>query len=240
MICHRFLSIAALLVSFAPQASAAGSLVCDSAAITSTPKSREASPCTFAILEEGGGLYDMASFTFGGLDDEEPTMVVYTKTQATLNTFDDGSSEVVWMGTVSSGDGGFGLATLVQNTNGDVSGTFNTLSSAFAVTKLPSGALRVKETYWEDALETGTDVEAEGGAAQGRVDGGEETLMAAEMVVARPKSQSEVVSTGEGVAIQDSAGNRMLREQDRGLQSYADIHVLVIITNAAMCESAGL
>jgi len=128
----------------------------------------------------------------------------------------------------------------VQNTNGDVSGTFNTLSTAFALTQMPSGALRVKETYWVDALETGTDVEAEGGAAQGRVDGGEETLMAAEMMVARPKSQSEVVSTGEGVAIQDSAGNRMLRGQDRGLQSNAKIDVLIVVTNAAMCESAGL
>jgi len=226
----------------------AGRLECDPSTVTTTATSRSAS-CSFVMEDADDGMMGMASFSFAGMDndnaDEEP-MLVYTKAKATQRTLDaDGAYDVTWMG---SGSGEMGqLATLVQMPSGAIAGSFRTATSAFMLMPEESGGrLRLQETYWADAMESGIDDDAavandEGATAADALDGrSNESMMPAAVSVVLPQSDDTTVSMGDGVVVapDGDANNRNLRNRD--LQSITTIDVLVIATNRAMCESARL
>lgn len=250
MLVHRSILVASAVFTTVLRGAAAGagSLGCDPSTVTTTEKSRSAS-CTFVLDDaEEEGMMGMSSFSFAGVDnstDEE--LLVYTKIKATRRTLDNGS-DVTWMGSSP----GAGFATLVQSPNGGIAGSFRTGVSAFTIMSneedAAPGLVRVKETYWVDAMESGTDDTAAGEEENG--DSGiaglggrsDEAMSPAAMTVVLPQSEDTTVSEGEATGVVAPGRNRNLRTHNNGrdLQSTTTIDVLIVVTNSAMCESANL
>lgn len=255
MLLHRTILVASAVFTTVLRVAAAGGgggrLECNPTTVTTTANSRSAT-CTFVVdgdAEQGGSMLGMPSFSFAGVDNDDEQLLVYTKTIATERTLNnDGGHDVTWRGSSA-----VGFATLVQMPSGGIAGSFRTRASAFMITPHEDAAaagsllVRVQETYWVNAMESGTD-----DAATGEEDGGDGMAVAlgghsgkalsSAMTVVLPQGEETTVSEGEGTRISTPNAIRNIRGSNnnnrRDLESITTINVLVLVTKCAMCESA--
>ena len=182
-------------------------------------------------------LFNMSSLSVptGMGNGRAESEAVYTKIESTRRKL-SGGMETVWKGSLSDSNR-FGFATLIQNSD-SLAGTFSTETSAFVLTKTHDGNLQLKETFWKDDLDSGS-VELDEIVPEVSDLGDsifEETLFAS-MVVEMPKVEDSITSIGKNVF---EGQHRMLRDGDRSLLTLTNVDVLVLVSNRAMCESAGL
>jgi Metallo-peptidase family M12B Reprolysin-like len=232
------LTIALLCLNSINHAGAESTLVVDMATLSLGDKSRDFS-ATLSI--DGNDLFNMPKFTFTEMgEDESSDAVVYTKTKATSRIMDSGAEEVAWHGVIAE-TGRVGFATLVRVASGNVVGTFTTELATYELIKMPDGNLHVRSIYWDDLTESSDGKEEdqlflEEGASS-RTNNG----IAAVDSFRRDTSGTITSSTGEGATMMEHSNRQLLRDGgERILQENVVIDVLVIITNRAMCEFAGL
>lgn len=227
-----FSSLMPLFLAGTADAAALGSLVCDpSTLVESGPRSRTAS-CSFSLEgdDASSDLFHMDAFAFNGLDGA--SSVVFLRTKSTLDTFQDNSQETFWMGS-NSDDMSYGFTTLVQGSSDDggLAGNINTEHATYLLVPGSSiGTIRVREMLWKTAQAfspTGVEAELDGTDAV-------DLDVSDAIEVTFPKLQDRETLPGSGSGI-DSDTNR-----NRKLQETADVRVLVLVTNRAMCESADL
>jgi len=216
--------------------------------------------CTYAIAENIIDLHTTSMAATISIDDEsdllnmpsfilreknegnETNSAAYTKTKATTRTMNSGHHETIWEGVIMD-KGHVGFATLVRRANGKISGTFSTDEAAYSLTNLADGTVQVRKSLWQDALESGDPDESEEDehiplAALKAVE--KDSEIEAAVFVKPDISGSVKTSIGEGFAAVGPNNNSKLRGgKGRSLQSGPVIDVLVLITNRAMCESAG-
>jgi len=204
-----------------------------------------ASMATTISIDNDGDLLNMPSFTLREKNEgSEANSAVYTKIKATTRMMNSGHQETIWEGVIMD-KGHVGFATLVRRANGKISGTFSADEAAYSLTNLADGTLQVRKSLWRDALESGDpDDESEEDehiplAALKAVE--KDSEIEAAVFVKPDISGSVRTSIGEGfAAVVNPNNNRELRGgKGRSLQSKPVIDVLVLITNRAMCESAG-
>ena len=226
------LSLALLVAAaFAVRGTDAGKINLDLRTLVTTKKSLTAT-ASFSIDVGDINLFNMPSFI---LPTGEGAEFVYIKTESTERKI-KGGTEVVWQGSLSESNR-FGLATLVQKSNGNLAGIFSTETSAFTLTTMPGGTLQLKETFWVDAPEH-SDSEPE--APEGDVgDTVFEETMFSSLVVESPAAEVSSISSGNGVDVSGGT-DRSLRDGNRSLQSMTNVDVLILITNRALCETAKL
>jgi hypothetical protein len=194
---------------------------------------------------DDGDLFSMSSFTFKEKNEgKETDSAVYTKIKATTRAMTSGLDETIWEGVIL-GKGHVGFATLVRRPNGKISGTFSTGEAAFSLNNLADGTIQVRKRLWQDALETGglddnTEEDTQLTLPALKHAGKSSELKAAAFVKLDISGTTKT-SIGEGSTAIVSNNKRMLRTEDgrRNLKSGPIIDVLVLITNRAMCESAG-
>lgn len=192
---------------------------------------------TFTI--ENDDLFNMPSFIFTGMasdeNDDDNNAAAFTKIKATKRIMDSVSEEIVWEGTITESDR-VGFATLVRIANGDVAGHFSTETTTYSLLNVPDGTLQIRAENWADFPE---EEEEEGSSAS--LDLPSIDAFTAEVSVEPDTSGETTTSKGKGTAIEGPNG-RMLRTGDGRKLPHAleVIDVLVLITNRAMCEYAGL
>jgi len=204
--------------------------------VLGTDKSRTAA-VALIVDEEDVDLFNMPTLTLPSMEssDDEAPQTVYTKTESITRKGAQGGIEVVWKGSISD-RGRIGFATLIQSSTGRLAGVLDTETSAFTLATMPNGILQLREAFWEDAKDS-ESIEFDGDA--GDLDGRTNVEELVSVMVAENPS-GEVLTTSRGAGVELSGPTRMLRGEDRNLQSWTNVDVLVLITNRAACESAGL
>ena len=235
------LLIAAAII--AHHATDAGQIDVDPGTLTTRGKSNCVSASFSVNAETDVDLFNMPSLSLplavGGT--EEAEVVVFTKTEATRRTVDDGLVEVVWHGSLSDSER-FGHATLIQKSDGNVAGILSTETSAFTLKTLPDGSLELEESFWADDFEDSVYEEEYIEESDSIVDGdaGSDESFTSAMVVDSPTSVTSETSWGQGIGVFDEGENRSLRDENRILQQFRNVDVLILITNRAMCSAARL
>ena len=222
-----------LVGAFALGGAAAGRIDLDAGSVVTKEKSIVAS-ASFSISTGDIDLFNMPSFI---LSTAVGLSFAYTKTEATQRKV-VGGVEVVWHGSLSESNR-FGLATLIQKSDGNLAGIFSTETSAFTLTTMPVGTLQLTETFWVDAPE---DSEADMAPTDAEGDIGDaiyEEKLFSQLIVESPKSVESVTSGGNGAGV-TGGGNRSLKDGHRSLQTMTRVDVLILITNRALCETAKL
>jgi len=128
-----------------------------------------------------------------------------------------------------------GFATLVRVANGDVAGHFSTETTTYSLLKIPDGTLQLRANYWNDIQE---ETEEERGSSASN-DLPSVHLLDAEVFVKPDNSGETTTSKGDGTAI-EGQGGRLLRTDRQLAGNPVVVDLLVLITNRAMCEYAGL
>lgn len=152
---------------------------------------------------------------------------VYRKMKSEMRTMEDGETETVWVGVNDR----MGFATLVQTPDG-MAGSFTTSTATYSLMQAPDGTMQMKTILWADLPDEG--------------DSKEETLtMALNDTTSMermtpPAPPNKVINTVVDEVDSPTANgpSRFLR-QSRQLQT-SNIRVLLLVTNRAMCENAGL
>ena len=196
---------------------------------------------TATISIDGNDLFNMPKFTFTGMGEGETSdAAVYTKTKATTRTMDSGAEEVVWHGAIAE-TGRVGFATLVRDATGDIVGTFTTELATYELIKMPDGNLHVRAIYWKDIKES-VDGEEDDGSFLPKIASSGTTTGMTSVASFRPDHSGTVTSSaGEGGTRKLYSNRKLLRSGgERNLQGNVMIDVLVLVTNRAMCEFAGL
>lgn len=159
---------------------------------------------------------------------------VYMKVSSEKVTMDSGATQTIWHGAMMGESMGF--ATLVQTIDGTVAGTFTTEDAAYSVMTDPNGTMQMKMTPWADF--------PDGAAANATTTASNSTTdieIAAESFVPPMVMNGTVLSkdldTVRTVVTAGHSGRRLLRS--RQLQT-STVRVLLIVTDAARCEYAGL
>lgn len=225
-----FLATALLLTSSI--ASADSVIKVDMGKMTKNDESRTRTAAATVSIDNDD-LCNMSSFKFMGMGRRDAA-AVYTKSKSTTRTLTDGSQEVVWEGALMD-KGRVGFATLVQMANGFVAGTFTTETNTYSLVQMPDGTLQVQVKEWKDAMEGGSTHEEQREPLNHVKSAKPVSISAAMSVHPATHVTKSVSSQGEATAIQGP--NRNLR---RNLQANSVIDVLVIVTDRARCEHAGL
>jgi hypothetical protein len=202
--------------------------------------------------------------TNGTLVDSEQWLQ-FVKTRAYRNPH---HGHWIWQGMVpmdsmeEDGDGttatSFGYATFVETEYGCIAGTFTSYHSVFTMTCLPDGTIRVDQILWEDfPQQTVPNVEedAVGNAADYYyeddgivINPAYEEFMAVlkEVAITSEEEEEDIEadSTNNNSSIPDVSSTWATGQitSDFFLPSKSQTHVLdllVIVTNAAMCQQAG-
>jgi len=238
---YYWLVLSVVAASFAVRRAEGGNVEIVSTSIVETGKSRTAIAALSISEEDAIDLFRMPTLSLPSMGSGSDDETVYTKTESIIRTIEEqGGLEVVWKGSISE-PGRIGFATLIQGSNGELAGIMNTETSAFSLSTMPDGILQLRETFWRDGAPDGGSIEFEGfeGDIGGRSSGVNEPVSAA-LFVDNPKRDILETSRGNGARLTREPGSRMLRDEDRKLQSMTNVDVLVLISNRAACESAGL
>jgi len=191
-------------------------------------------------------LRTMDSIEFDGLEDSD-LHIRFIKTKTASR---DKGRETVWQGTLE-GTGGLGFATFVRSAGGQLSGTFSTEKAAHFLITFPDGSTHVKATPWSAFQDTVGGVVHEAPTTKSSASLNE--IAAADLSafvsfypkehghftpeIYRPETKLLVpphrMLRGEGQDPITAAQNRLLQENFQ-------VDVLVVVTNRAMCEFAGL
>jgi len=168
--------------------------------------------------------------------DQDP--VVFMKMSSEKITMDSGATQTMWHGAMM-GDGSFGFATLVESADRTMSGTFTTADAAYSIMTDPDGIVQVKMTRWADFPPELDDIAGNETATNN-------TMRTTDDFVAESSNApmamngtivSNMVDTVRTV-VSSPFGGRRLRSS-RELQT-STARVLLVVTNAARCEYAGL
>ena len=196
------------------------------------------------ITIDNDDLYNMSAITFagmrhGGVSDA----AVYTKTYATRRTMTSNHTKVVWHGVIAEA-GRFGFATLVRGVTGHVVGTLTTEVATYDLVTLPDGNLHVRSTMWKNHKH-GMGIEKAQENRQVLSEMADNVTAMSVVHSFRPDhSGTATKSMGEGAAMLQNSNRKLLRDGsgvgERGLQGTTVVDILVIVTNRAMCEYAGL
>ena len=168
--------------------------------------------------------------------------MVYQKLSTERVTMDSGATQTTWRGTMR---GGLGFATLMQTSHGSMTGTFSTQDAAYSLMTDLEGNSHMKMTRWVD-FTVEADVHV---AATTRSNTTSTRLLRRERhtTTTTPALQAPPMTmTGTMVAkqVHDTRTNetaRFLRtaHHSRELQ-ISSVRVLLLVTNGALCEYAGL
>lgn len=176
-------------------------------------------------------------------EDEESDSAVFTKTKATVCQMGNGSKEVVWEGAIME-SGRVGFATLVRGVNGDIAGSFSTEAATYSLITMPDGSVQVRAQLWKDAdlddlEDEGNDEDLAKREPAAPSSSKSESKLSPMMFVHFDNSGITKTFWGNSTLIEGP--KHMLRTGgNRNLQGNHRIDVLVIVTNRAMCEYAGL
>ena len=231
--CFSLLFASFLAAAFALGGVAAGTIDLDRTTIVVKERSIFAT-ASFSFSNGDIDLFSMPNFI---LSTAVGVRLDYTKTEATQRKV-VGGLEIVWHGSLSDTNR-FGLATLIQKSDGNIAGIFSTETSAFTLTSMPAGTLQLKEAFWVDAPE---DSEADIAPEEPEGDIGDdiqEEKLFSGLIVESPKTLESITSSGKGLDVTDG-GNRSLKDGNRSLQTMTKVDVLILITNRALCEAAKL
>lgn len=192
---------------------------------------------TAAVAVDNSELFNTTSFgiTSVGGGPDYSDRVVFKKTHSTIRTLKNGKIEVTWHGGIID-NGRIGFATILLTGNGDLVATFSTQSSVFELDTLPNGILRVKATLWKDVVD-----------GEGIEPGGAKLASTPRMANARfnfvgsfdpDQSGSVTTSSVNGVVAKENSKRGNVFERSAAINTIVDI--LILVTNRAMCEVAGL
>jgi hypothetical protein len=233
-------SFALLLASaiIVHHATDAGRIDVDASTLTSTEKSNRVSVSFSFNAETENDLFNMLSLSLPTEvgSTEEAEVVVYTKTEATQRTVENGLVEIAWHGSLSE-SARFGHATLIQTSDGNVAGILSTETSSFTLKTMPDGTLELEETFWADDFEDSVYEEEYLEESDSLVEGDAEETFTPAMIVDSPISVTSETSWGQGIDVAEGE-NRSLRDENRSLQQLRRVDVLVLVTNRAMCSAA--
>ena len=193
----------------------------------------------------------------------EYSSITYTQSELSVQLRTDGSLVTVWKGSHSTqepnGNIVLGVATLVQQPNGDIFANFGTETSAFNLLKLSSLSevgeyYQIQETRWSDiGNESDEEATMDTEDTSGRSDPGQEpaepsptVFLAGSTTVPGTVETFTAVkdSSVSPITTADSSNrNRQRLRKRRDLQDTSNpeitIDVLVVVTFRAMCESSG-
>lgn len=231
--CFSLLLVYSVAAAFALGVVAAGKIDVDPSTVVIKERSIFAT-ASFSLSNGDIDLFNMPSFI---LSTALGVRLAYTKTEATQRKV-VGGLEVVWHGSLSEANR-FGLATLIQKSDGNLAGIFSTETSAFTLTSMPAGSLQLKEAFWVDAPED-SDADIAPSAPEGDIgDDIKAEKLFSGLIVESPKTMESITSGGKGVDVTEG-GNRSLKDGNRSLQAMINVDVLILITNRALCETAKL
>jgi hypothetical protein len=196
-------------------------------------------------------LYNMPSIQYvhlAGNNEEEDDMVVaaeYTKIKSIRRIYEDNTVEVLWEGIILDRDR-VGSATFLQLSNtGALGGTFTTEENGYTLLKFASSGkfhLRALSlSFLNDTEETdkidSTNINKDGSSTNPIAD-----KVTVEKVIPYQKIKEEDISDGPASGAIQGRQRRLTHQQQqhRNLQVFSTVDVLVLITNRAMCEAAGL
>ena len=194
------------------------------------------------------GPYSMAPATIGVAGDmmlmdsmtldcrgDEPVAVVYKAMSTEQVTMDSGATQTTWRGIMK---GGLGFATMMQTSDGSMTGTFSTQDAAYSVMTDLNGNSQMKMTRWVDFAPEGDEHEATRRTTTGTRFLSEPTavLQAPPMTMAGNMVSKKVRDIRPNLK---GPSRRFLGSTHRALQ-ISSVRVLLIVTNAAMCEYVGL
>lgn len=197
------------------------------------------------VSMDSDDLQEMESITFDGIDSNDDP-ITFTKTRTASRKTVDGGQEIVWHGALEGG--GIGFATFVRSASGRLSGSFSNDQAAYSLVTFPDGSTHVKATEWRDFPDT--DVEAEAPSAPAASLDEQGRLFAEASFCPEGRGHFTPVSV-QHHETERVPSNRALRgggqdilasasPHNRSLQGIIEVDVLVIVTNRAMCEYAGL
>ena len=193
----------------------------------------------------------------------EYSSITYTQSELSVQLRTDGSLVTVWKGSHSTqepnGNIVLGVATLVQQPNGDIFANFGTETSAFNLLKLSSSSevgeyYQIQETRWSDiGNEADEEATMDTEDTSGRSDPGQEpaepsptVFLAGSTTVPGTVETFTAVkdSSVSPITTADSSNrDRQRLRKRRDLQDTSNpeitIDVLVVVTFRAMCESSG-
>ena len=213
-------------------------------------------------MDDGDDLNYMTSMGLACVDDNEAP-ATYVKTQSFSREMGSGAIETVWQGAMESDRLGF--ATLMRGSNGTWTGSFTTEVAAYSVTTMPNGTTQVKKTMWQDFADVAGIIASSNASSQSNNTAAtastsetetDEAMISAE---ANLSVEASFFLPGYGGRLLTSSAsdqatdhpelvpvpryrNRNLRggQLSRSLQQTSVADVLVLVTNAAMCQTAGM
>ena len=198
------------------------------------------------VTMDDENLHFMRTIEFDGMEDSDgDEHVIYSKIKSATRTSARGGREVLWQG-VLEGDG-IGFATFVQSAQGHMSGTFSTGRFSYSLITSPDGSTHVQATTWSNFPDSEPDdpppsPEIFALDASEDLDLGNVSVVKYdhERFVPEPWQQDPETKS----KTEDLPHNRALRGRQPGahrtLEEIIEVDVLVIVTNRAMCEYAGL
>jgi hypothetical protein len=193
---------------------------------------------TASISVESDDLFNMSSIAWRSSG--ERTGTVFTKIRSSLTKRDGGSEDVVWRGALLDR---VGFCTLYRSSAGTWSGSLTTDSHVYSLFTSSNKEVVVRAVAWKDIPDEAEPEEEDQGS---QADPEEEPLetnieLSASSIVTFANVGESVESEGSAAAI-FSANRRLDEHQNlRNLQIGCPVvDVLVVVTNQAMCEYAGL
>jgi len=210
--------------------------------VSSTVDSDNMMSCNMSQMETMGlSLFSMSPAEMNMTDDmmtmdsmmldcvaegQEPA--VYMKMSSEQVTMDSGATQTIWNGAMMGGPIGF--ATVIQNMDGTMAGTFTTEEASYSMMTDPNGDMQMKMTLWADFPNGSAANETNN---TGATDSG---LVAESSGPPMGMSGTRVIDKVRSVITGLTGGRRL--GHTRKLQDNT-VRILLIVTNAAMCEYAG-
>lgn len=190
-------------------------------------------------------LHTMQTIEFDGMKEGDEHLV-FTKIKSASRNSVRGGKEVVWQGMLE-GDG-IGFATFVRpdGEGGQLSGTFTTGAASYSLVTFADGTTHVKVTAWSDFPDTDVELEVPDSVLTVALDENEDLSTGKVSVVPNNRGHFETEPWQQNPETEKKAplhNRRVLRggqAVNRTLQEINEVDVLVIVTNRAMCEYAGL
>jgi hypothetical protein len=186
-----------------------------------------------ANIDVANDMMTMDSMTFNCVAQGQDA-AVYSKMSSKKVTMDSGATQTIWHGAMTTGNR-LGFATLLRSNDGTMSGTFTTEDAAFSVMTDPNGNLQMKMTPWTN-FPNGSAIEESASSSNTTVDTGMAMESSVVPFVLNGTMVSEEVDT---VRTALTGPSRRSLRHSRKLQANT-ARVLLLVTNGAMCQYAGL
>jgi len=194
------------------------------------------------VSMDNENLHIMQTIEFDGMEEGDEHLV-FTKIKSASRNSVRGGQEVVWQGMLE-GDG-IGFATFVRPDyeGGRLSGTFTTGAASYSLITFADGSTHVKATSWGDFPDTDVESEVPVSVRSFTLEENEDLSTGKVSVVPNNRGHFSTEPWQQNSETEKKGPHRALRGKqavNRTLQAMNEVDVIVIVTNRAMCEYAGL